>query len=72
MSFPKENNSQTDRKCCLPWLRDKIFHSRLPKTALYGIFLPFYLTEKTNYIKELSQKSFVNIFNYIMQNSACT
>ena len=50
----------------------KIFHSTLPKTALHGIFLLFYLTEKLNCIKELCEKSFLNILNYIVQNSAYT
>ena len=36
-----------------------------PQTA----FLSFYLTEKTNCIKELCKKSFENILNLIMQNS---
>ena len=49
----------------------KIFDSRLPETFLNSIFLAFYLTEKTNCIKELCQKSFENILNYIMWNSAC-
>ena len=53
------------------WETKKIFHSRSPKTALYSIFLLFYLTEKSNCIKELRQKSFLNIL-YIMQNPAYT
>ena len=52
------------------WETKKFFHSRLPKTALCRIFLTFYLTEKMNCIKELCQKSFINILNYIMQNYA--
>ena len=52
--------------------RQKTFHSRSPKTALYVIFLLFYLTENSNCIKELRQKSFSNILNYIMRNSAYT
>ena len=54
------------------WETKKIFHSTLPKTALHGIFLLFYLTEKLNCIKELCQKSFSNILNYIMRNSTYT
>ena len=37
--------------------------------ALNGILLAFYLIEKANCIKELCQKSFENILNYIMENS---
>ena len=40
--------------------------------ALDNIFLLFYLTEKLNCIKELCQKSFSNILNYIMRNSTYT
>ena len=75
--FPNENNCKTYLKCCPPWLGDKeIFHSRLPKTVLDSIFLPFYLTEKhqfcilynrtfikMNFIKELCKKSFENTLN---------
>ena len=39
----------------------------MPKTALNGIFVAFYLTEKTNCIKELCQKSFKNILNYYVE-----
>ena len=30
------------------WVTKKLFHSRLPKTVSNGIFLPFYLTDKTS------------------------
>ena len=52
------------------WEKKKIFYSRSPKAALNSIFLPFYLTEKANCMKELCQKSFENILHDIMWNSA--
>ena len=63
--------------------RQKNVHSTLSKTALNGIFLLFYLTEKhsifctrrplskTSCVKELRQKIFYSI-SYIVRNFTCT
>ena len=32
------------------WVIKKIFHSRLPKTVLNSVFLPFYLTENIRFV----------------------
>ena len=49
MNFVDETNCKTDHKCCSPWAGvNKSFSSRVPKIALNGGFLPFYLTEKTS------------------------
>ena len=73
ISFPNETKAKLILNVAYHgWETKTIFNSRSPKKVLYGIFLLFYFTEKTNCIKELCQKSFVNILNYIMQNSAYT
>ena len=50
--------------------RRKYWTLCLSKPTLKSIFLAFHLAEKTNGIKELCQKSFENILNYITRNSA--
>ena len=59
------------------WAKKKIFHSRLPKTALNGIFTfsSCWKTsdlQKKNYIKEPIKKLFENTLNRIMQNCTFT